>query len=422
MTRSIGYIISISLSLAYVFTMCSKEDKLPFESRRIEIKLINGGIQNGSYGDTLPDQLVIKILDNNQSPLTNTQVHFRLSSDSGLIIHNGQSSKTVTVFSDSKGECRVAWLLGESGENHLAVSLFENYPDNEPLTITALPFGPDRILLLSMRWLHSEEILFPYNREPWYLDHDNRMLESEHFITFSDYSSDEVKQNFAQLAEKAFYEVLEALEISDGIELGVEGFESKVKIYTRKSNDTPPNQYTFSYGFLIYGKDSYLRSSVWPERAMIRFDNELKHEVVHMVQYLLGAHYGLCHDWFMEGIAEYLSDGAFYPITSGHELDSWIDNPLHQVNPLDIRSIEDYPEPYSQTSGEYYPMFHLVLDYLMGENGLNGTTLQIKNVLIETGRTNDFPTSFSQSYGISEDVLKEDLFQKLAEYLAQVSD
>ena len=409
------------MALAYVFTMCSKEDELPFESRRIEIKLINGGLHIGSYGDTLPDQLVLKILDKNQSPLANNKVHVRLRSGSGLIIYNGQSSKTVTVFSDSKGECRVAWLLGESGENQLDVSLPETCPDNEPLTITALSFGPDRILLLSMRWLHSEGILFPYNREPWFLDHDNRILESDHFITFSDYSSDEVKQNFALLAEKAFYEVLETLEINDGIELGIGGLESKVKIYTRKSHDTPPNQYTFSYGFLIYGEDSYLRSSVWPERAMIRFEKELKHEVVHIVQYLLGAHYGLCHDWFMEGIAEYLSGGAFYPITSVHELNSWIDNPLHQVNPLDIRSIEDYPEPYSQTSGEYYPMFHLILDYLMGENGLNGTSLQIKNVLIETGRTKDFPTAFSQTFGISEDVLKEDLFQKLTEYLAQVS-
>lgn len=53
---------------------------------------------------------------------------------------------------------------------------------------------------------------------PFYIDnekieHDDRILETDNFLTFSDASSDEIKIIYSQMAEDAFEEIKQAFEI-----------------------------------------------------------------------------------------------------------------------------------------------------------------------------------------------------------------
>ena len=128
---------------------------------------------------------------------------------------------------------------------------------------------------------------------------------------------------------------------------------------------------------------------------------------MHTVQYLMGVHYPMCDDWFIEAIAEEISGGFVAPITNLSQLEAWLANPMFSVHPIDIHSTDDYPEPYLETSGRYYPMFHLIMSYLLSEHGLGKTYMDVKNMFAEITVTNDFSQAFSNHFGITTKVLKD---------------
>jgi hypothetical protein len=102
---------------------------------------------------------------------------------------------------------------------------------------------------------------------------------------FSDASSDDVKIEFARKAETSFKEILDVFDIKNAAELGIKDQSSKITIYTNKSSSY--NQLAFPYGFILYGEDSENMRN-WPQEMKNRYNNEIKHEMVHVVQFLLG--------------------------------------------------------------------------------------------------------------------------------------
>jgi len=115
--------------------------------------------------------------------------------------------------------------------------------------------------------------------------HDNRIYESEHILTFSDASSDEYKIRFATYAERAFSELMQSFKISSARELGIVDQNTKLTVYTIKNLQTM--QMAFPYGFLLFGEDSqnYMQ---WPLEMKYRFYREVKHEMMHVFQFLFG--------------------------------------------------------------------------------------------------------------------------------------
>ena len=136
-----------------------------------------------------------------------------------------------------------------------------------------------------------------------------------------------------------------------------------------------------------------------------------------MVQYLMGVRYDMCDDWFMEGIAEEISGGAHNPITTTAQLETWLANTAYYVNPIDIRTWEDYPNPYLKTLPKYYPMFHLIMSYLLSERGLGRSYIDIKRMFEEIALTNNFDQAFHNNFGMTTESLKESLFQRLRQFL-----
>jgi hypothetical protein len=233
--------------------------------------------------------------------------------------------------------------------------------------------------------------------------HDNRIYESEHILTFSDASSDEYKMRYATLAEQAFSELMRDFHVSSAAELGILDQETKLTIYTIKYLHI--QQMAFPYGFMLSGEDSEIFSK-WPEEMKPRFYNQVKHEMMHVMQFLFGAlpnsEYPK-HEpekWFNEGIAEYASGGFFIPIRTKAALDLWKNDPDH-INPLKIKEWKDLPISDANV-GEYYPVFGLAVRYLLSDRGMNKSLQDVKNMFLLLAEDNtDFEIAFEQYMGIS---------------------
>ena len=211
------------------------------------------------------------------------------------------------------------------------------------------------------------------------LSHANRIYESSHFLTFSDASSDDVKRNYSQMAENSFQELLQLFEIPDAASLGITDRSSKMTIYCDRYLNHRPM--AFPYGFIFPAVDSPIFIN-WPEWQRERYRNIIKHETMHVIQFLLGLIYHrlsppeMPEVWFTEGLAEYVSGGANIPITSLEQVNAWRDLDNH-TNPISIHQWADFPIP-DERAGEYYPMFGLALWYLLDENGHGKTIMDVK--------------------------------------------
>ena len=254
------------------------------------------------------------------------------------------------------------------------------------------------------------------------LSHDNRIYETQHFLTFSDGSSDDVKHQYSSMAEESFSELLQAFEITSGTELGITDRTSKITIYSdRYLNHTPM---AFAYGFIIGALDSPVYQ-YWPDWQKERYRNIVKHETMHVLQFLMGLTYERLDlaerpdTWFTEGIAEYVSGGAAIPITDLDQVNEWLTYEDH-INPISIHRWSDLPVPDAR-SGEYYPMFGLALAYLLDERGQGKTLPDVKRMYEELSRGGCFFTeAFEAHMGISVPYFETHFFQLITDYLGVI--
>jgi hypothetical protein len=385
----------------------------PGDEPALHLRVITEETALGSDGVSLEDEMVIRVVDAQGTPCPGVDVQFTISQGDGTLTHGSDSGRVLLVPTDQSGYAAFGWRLDIAAPNYVEAATRHSLADDGPAVIRALVRDDSTVVILGFHWFVSEEYVFPHV-EGLHVPYDPRILESRTFLTFTDASSDLVRLNFASWAEEAWSEILAAMEVSRDY-IRMRDREDKVWIYTKKTDDYG-RQYTFNYGFLIYGIDSPAYNR-WGEASRLRHPLEIAHEVMHMVQYKMGVPYQACDDWFMEGIAEHVSGGAFAPITTSAELEAWIDAPYHNVNPIDIRSTADYPEPYLQTSGTYYPLFHLVLDYLLSEQGHGRTFVDARHVLEDIAQGSQFTTAFEHHFEIDIGYLRDNLYTLLRGYV-----
>jgi hypothetical protein len=150
----------------------------------------------------------------------------------------------------------------------------------------------------------------------------------------------------------------------------------------------------------------------------MNYRNIVKHEVMHVVQFLLGAGVdGVWGDaWFGEGIAEYVSGGSFYHVESWGKVESWRSDATH-VNPLTIRRYwDDIPE--GGNPGKYYPMFGLAVEYLLDEKGEGRSLLDVKRMILAMAQGSSFQSAFESHLIVSLDRYRQDFYELMAEFLA----
>lgn len=389
-------LIIVSCSLDSNVTSPLIEEKPVVEVPQL-IQILKGNNQKEGIGKQLKDSIIVCVVDKNLKPIGGIDVSF-------IIIMGEGAVSTSTVKSNSLGKASVAWTLGVGPEQILKVFLTNSS------TVSPVYLYANNNLTIKTSWTTGYNFS-AYNKS---YSHDNRILETNYFLTFSDGASDDAKIIYAKMAEESLYELKELFKIASDIELGVDTNNSatKLKIYTIKN--ATYDQLAYNNGFVLYGYDSP-RFQSWRE-GNFWFRREIKHETMHVVHFKLGLDPpgGPYTDtWFVEGIAEHVSGGAFTPITNLEEWNRWINTPGN-INPIKIHSWNNFPD--RNRAANYYNAFGLAVRYLVDSKGLGKSIDDLKAMIKEVKLLGSFKAAFQKHMGISIQYY-EDNFLRLIEEL-----
>jgi len=245
------------------------------------------------------------------------------------------------------------------------------------------------------------------------LSYDNRVLETEKVLTFSDASTDETKIRYAEMTEVSLAEIKELFDIKNSAELGIVDMNTKLKIYSKCNGNHP--QAALENGFILYALDS----SFWGNQP----DNDpefynwyqrmVKHETMHVVQFKLGGIYGRVWAWFTEGVAEHISGGAFTPISCWPEVVEWQQIENH-VNPVSVERLDQIPQ---NVWGEHYPLFGLAVRFLLDPAGRGRTIKDLKTMFADMGEGMGFVEAFELHMGISLEYYETHFWELMQAYL-----
>jgi len=243
--------------------------------------------------------------------------------------------------------------------------------------------------------------------------HDGSILESPHFLTYSDAVGAKGRLMYAEMAERAFTDVLAFFQLPAGEPLGMNPADVSTKFQLVFNLWEDRQQRSYRFGFLLHALGSpYCVSSPEGYAAMV------EHETIHVFQArLMGEYWNVVPPWFKEGLAEH---GAawFGRIETAEQLH-------HALGVLAEFGLDPATMDLAAlvgTSGDVnaaaYRMWGLIFRYLMDTKGLNRSQADLL-ALFEDVRsgTRSFRSAFEAHMGVSTDVLEanaadwlEDLF------------
>jgi hypothetical protein len=397
-----GKVIVLVMLACGLSAGCNRDDGQG-DPRSLQFVLVSGHNQSGTANTTLPNPVVVRLLDDNQNPLVGERVYFR-------IVSGGGATDRGEALTDNVGEVPVTWRIGTGPEQILKASL-----TNDNNAANAVYIYANSQLSSAIIWKQNIAFIAMGRSYP----SDNRILESAHFLVFSDGSSDDVKVIYAKMAEESLAELYHtfAVDSTDALSLNFADSNSKIKIFSIK--DANHDQMAFRFGFILYGQDSddYQRwgsDDFW-------FRREVKHETMHVLQWLFGLDSrGRVAEpwpevWFTEGISEYISGGAFAPITNLGQWEDWLDISGH-TNPIAIHQWADFTIPYGRT-GEYYPAFSLAVRYLLDSRGIGRTPLAVKAMYVDMVSSGSFAEPFARTFGMTVEEYENHFPELIADYL-----
>jgi hypothetical protein len=408
---------TICMFFAMLFTSaCSdSSQEQPIDSQyEYMIQVTSGNFQHGNNGEQLNDPITVRITDSQQTPQANVPLVFE------IICGGGRLSLTSTN-TDPAGRAEVNWVLGHQSDHILKVSSSNNQYAAESRYVYANTY-----FAIENQWVSE----IPFQIETETISHDNRILESANFLTFSDGSSDDAKVIYSKMAEDAFFEIKQAFGIPNSEAIGVFNNITDTKITIFSNIHLIHDQIAFPIGFFLDGIDAP-SFSAWldadPAGFREWYGRVVKHETMHVMQWLLGLDWDSSlpwpqrwgttwpEFWFSEGIAEHISGGSFPPIENIQQVNEWRENPDH-INPVSILRSDSSPVDDSRI-GEYYPMFGLAVRYLLDENGLGRTFPDVKALYLDMIETGSFRHSFQTFMGISVDYYEENFFELIRDFL-----
>lgn len=252
--------------------------------------------------------------------------------------------------------------------------------------------------------------------------HDCYPYVGEHFTIYSDGSSDQAKQQLAELMEPIFNQLVPEFLIDDiEEELDFTG-DYTYYVYADKHHDII-RAMGYRNGFFIGAidcatiPDYYTRNPWW-------YSCILKHELTHVFQFTLtgcpsnaACPYWL-GVWFREGQAVYMSGGGpGIRITTLSEFYKWWEDETH-VNPISIHRWYDFPDP--DRGGEYYPMFGLAYAYMVDPVHGHGAAIADMREMFQLMKEGEgFMEAFEEAMGMSVYFYEDDFYRLMEEYLGK---
>ncbi len=393
----------ILVLLACAFPAGCSRGNGPEDSGSLQLAPVSGQNQSGAANAVLQNPVVVRLQDDSQNPVGGERIFFR-------VVAGGGSVDQGEAATDGNGEASVAWRIGVGPDQILKASL-----TNDDAAAYAVYIYANSRLSSAFGWTQGIDF-FAYGRK---YDHDNRILESPHFLVFSDSSSDDARVVFSKMAEESLAELLQTFAVASADDLGVHFADrgSKIKVYSIK--DAVIDQVAFRFGYLLYGHDSANFRRWGGDDFWLR--REIKHETTHVMQWLFGLDpRGTVGEpwpevWFTEGFAEYASGGAFPPISNLEQWEDWCGRSDHG-NPVAIHQWGNFPVPYERT-GEYYPAFSLAVRYLLDSRGAGRTLLDVKAMFADMVNEGRFAPAFARTFGMTVDEYEQRFPDLIADYL-----
>ncbi|MCP4726876.1 MAG: hypothetical protein GY863_17685, partial [bacterium] len=310
---------------------------------------------------------------------------------------------------DSDGYAESLWTLGYEKDHVMKIYVFdEQYKPRQTYVYANTDVD------IATRWVSNIDFPILYGRE---IDLYGRVLESNHFVTFSDGSSEDTKIIFSKIAEETFHEILQAFNIQDVEELGIidSDINTKAKIFSNKEMQFPYEGFAYNNGYVVWSLDSH--SYIVDNLGIEHYRRVIKHETMHLIQFL----YGLDNlpevwtdVWFSEGIATYISEN-YPPIANSDEFNEWLIE-HYNTNPVSIHVWDDLSVPAAYST-PYYPAFALAVRYLLHENGHGKTYEDVKQMYkYMSSSQNGFAEAFEIYMGMSLEYYEENFFDLIAEF------
>jgi hypothetical protein len=249
-----------------------------------------------------------------------------------------------------------------------------------------------------------------YSREAW--PHDGNPIESTNFIVYSDSASVEARHEVASVAEDVWAELLDELSIEPVMLTYPEG-RDRIDIYAyRDHNSQNWGGKAYYGGLLVWSPDHDQRQT-----GINRLSPVLKHELVHVIQYLISGRDSTPFDvWFIEGLPLALA-GDTTAIRGLDQLDR-LTAKYGTISPISVKSYFQITGP---GAGEhfYYPMFQLAVEYLMDDDGHGGSPVDMRDVMIDVAEGASFEAAFEDRMGLRVDDFEDEFFGLMSAYLPQ---
>lgn len=407
MFRSIPVLLAV-----FLITGCQKED--PGPTGPLILTVVSGGYQAGDDGQLLPEPVVVSLTDAEGTPQQGIALEFSIVTGGGSLSPEMKAGTTSPGTSSSQlltgggGLVQVFWSLGYGSDHILKVELAE--PDG--ITEAAYVFAQTSVQF-DMQWTSGHRFPSLFGQ---YVAHDDRILETSHYLIFSDESSDDAKVRFAKVAEETLYEVFDAFNISESSELGIlqDYPDTKPRLFSNVNTSFPYGGFAFRTGYVYFAFDCEQYASSPYLREGYRAD--VHHETVHVLSFLCGLDNlpNLWPDvWFSEGIAVYISNNRPPPANLA-ELEDWRNIPAND-NPIKVHEWEDLPSG----GRRYYHMFGLAVEYLLSEDGHGKTTTDVLDMYRWMHDTEEgFARAFELHMGMSLHYYEDNYWDLITAWLS----
>lgn len=244
-----------------------------------------------------------------------------------------------------------------------------------------------------------------YDRANW--PHDGYRLETANFVIFSDSAAIDARREVATVAEEIWVEVLDEFSVEPEMLKFPEG-QTKIDLFAYRDPNLRDCTGCADHGYLvIYSLDH-------PHQPTgVLYPAVMKHELVHVLHFLLTANQGRFDAWFIEGLAEAVSGGTNGAIRGLDQLED-LTATYGRTNPIAIQ------RQFSEARVHFlYPMFQLAVEYLLDDDGLGRSLDDIRNLITDVGEGSTFAAAFESRIGIGLDDYETRFFDLMDSYLPQ---
>jgi hypothetical protein len=262
----------------------------------------------------------------------------------------------------------------------------------------------------------------------FYFGHDGHPYESDNFVVYSGFSSQEERQYVAEVLEGRFVDLKTSLGVSSHDEFEYESEDEHIDVLTLRyqGNDVFWTGQSYRYGLIVHAPDSPRYNEEGYTRDL--YTQLLTHELMHVIEYLLvgtEGHYYDTEKWFHEGAAVYVAGPPPNQVRYPSQVEQWqleMSGLAGGGNPVSVETWADFPEEIVDDAariGRYYLFFELAFRYLVDPEGHGKTLLDVKNMYLDIREGLSFEETFENHMGMSVDYYETNFFDIIVEYLGE---